>query len=77
MKTLIKNKIDRLVESGEVVDGHKDGYSIGEIYAYTDSDYFPAFFVRNTKLKSDDAEEIFQYLRSIMEQQFIEYLKGD
>lgn len=77
MKTLIKNKIDRLVESGETIHRHHDGYSIGKIYAYTDSDYFPAFFVRNTKLESDDAEEIFRYLRSIMEQQFIEYLKGD
>ena len=77
MKTLIKNKIDRLVESGEVVDRHKDGYSIGKIYAYTDSDYFPDFYVKNTELDSDEAEEIYLYLQSIMQQQFIEYLKGD
>ena len=77
MKTLIKNKIDRLVSQGYKVEDSKIGYKIGEIHAYTDSDFFPAFLVEKTDLEDKESKEIYSYLQSIYKQQFIEYLKGD
>ena len=77
MKQLIIDKIDRLVNKGYKVEDSKIGYKIGEIHAYTDSDFFPAFRVEKTDLEDKESKEIYAYLRSIYKKQFIEYLKGD
>ena len=77
MKQLIIDKIDRLIEKGYKVEDSKVGYKIGEIHAYIDSDFFPAFRVEKTDLEDKDSKEIYAYLHSIYKNQFIEYLKGD
>ena len=77
MKTLIKNKIDRLQSKGHVVEKTKKGYNIDRIHAYLDSEYMPAFFVENTDLNNDEAREIYNLLENEFFCLFNEYLKGD
>ena len=77
MKQLIIDKIDRLVEKGYQVEETNSGYSIDKIHCSKDSEYFPFFTVNDLDLESDHSAEIYFYLESIHEKQFIEYLKGD
>lgn len=77
MKKLIIDKIDWLIEKGYQVEGTDSCYSIDRIHCVKKSEYFPIFTINNLDLDSDNSAEIFYYLESIYQQQFIEYLKGD
>ena len=77
MKQLIIDKIDRLVEKGYKVYKTDNSYGIDMIHCSKDSEYFPFFTVNKLDLEIDHSEEIYFYLESLYEKQFIEYLKGD
>lgn len=77
MKQLIIDKIDSLVNQGYRVEDTSIGYKIGELHAYKGDDFYPLFTVARTDLDNIDSKEIYDYLQSIYEKQFIQYLKED